>query len=181
MFGLLFLKLSKALALVVMLATLTSACFIRPSEEAKLARWEWGRNLAIRVLEMDRKDQMAYIKDGQHFILKPASQEAVLQAVKVEIYQNGSAALFLTPNSSKVSLGYGKDKSSTPIPLDRGISASQEAALPYLKTPLFDERVTLPKDNVISGWLLFEIPKDSIPSRLTWDDIDHVVVPLPAK
>ncbi len=164
--------LAAALASILFL---TSCITYAPKGEGK---WVWGQNLAVRVQQIERKGTVAYSRDGSYYLLEPSSPDRDIVALLVEVYQDRSGVILLTPTSSNVNLKYGKESEVTPVALDQGKPVSQEAAAPYLLTPAFDKSLPLPRGNSVTGWIIFQMPKGVAPTALVWDDSDHVVVPL---
>ncbi len=147
-----------------------------------------GRSLQLYFPRPELLEEVAFVDgDGQFRIIRPSQPNRRLAAVNVTIVNRTSTIVPMFIDTRAAQLGdrrgeriwvmdpFQAAQSAQPGQSDQ-CSVSRDTGLMQCKyTPFLWGKVDLVKDYQISGWMLFEIPRDLKLDALWWNEADDIV------
>lgn len=144
-----------------------------------------GRSLQLYFPRPEILDEVAYVDgDGQLRVIRPSQPNRRLAAVNVTIVNRTTTIVPMFIDTRAAQLGDRRGEriwvmdpfqAAQPGQSDQ-CSVSRDTGLMQCKyTPFLWGKVDLVKDYQISGWMLFEIPRDLKLDALWWNEADDIV------
>lgn len=140
----------------------------------------WGRYLTLRVTNLQPVEEVAYVDvDGTPYTVRPRAEDRVLMAVLLALINEKSYIVTLNIDDRSA---YLEDRQGNRYPAVDPFTRRERLEVapeePERFLPFLWGRMTLYQDYQVQGWMLFEVPRGFRPSRLVWEHIDYVSVPL---
>ena len=149
-----------------------------------------GSTLTVRLEEMRRTSEVRFQGGDQaHYLLTPASGNNELVMVRLTIWNGKAASALFTVDSEAAELrGLGAREAYAPLDVNAAKVAvleahGSESKFARLHPALLEEPpsvlfllgpVELPKDHLLAGWMVFEVPKGTDFRELKWQAGDTV-------
>ena len=157
--------------------------------------WFFGDTLALNLQQLDRVQEIRYTDDGRQWVLRPSRDDYEFAVANMDIRNRGATVAILSVQPESLRL---RDEASIdynavdPFANREEVPESQNPV--GGRNPILDKYVPfvwgpveLPQECLnestgemqncrLSGWVVFEVPKDVKLSQLVWETGDYVFV-----
>ena len=173
-------------ATLLAILMVVAACYSAPPGEGALAQ---GDTLVIRIDELDGTSELRYPGlDNFHYLVTPNSPDNELLMVRLSIWNDKAINANFTVDEEAAELrGLGINETYTPIDVDsRKVKAEahQDEELYARPVPgrpglpnsvqFLTGPVKMLRGDKLSGWMVFEVPKNTEFRELKWKAGDSV-------
>ena len=144
--------------------------------------WTFGDSLVIRVKEMRLVKEVRYFDGEKHFLIQPSQEDRTLAAAHLEIRNREANLVYLSVTKDSVKLRDDEYLDYTPIdPFEERQEVAEAGPGEDTIIPFIWDDVELPRTCgepempcELTGWMLFEVPRDIKFYQLIWDATDTI-------
>lgn len=150
--------------------------------EPKGTEWSFGQSLVMRVTDLQRTEAIRFSERGGHYVVEPTQQGSELVAIQMELQNNESSVVFLSIDDDALKLR-AKDRAEY-FPVNfrqQAVEVSDALSSEDKFTPFLWGEVELPnkcgqplQNCQLTGWVIFEIPKDIDLDLVLWEAADTI-------
>ncbi|MSQ11562.1 MAG: hypothetical protein EXR48_02515 [Dehalococcoidia bacterium] len=175
-------RFRQAVAVLLALASvlLLVACGGVGIIDVERGKYVQGRTLTVGVTNLLKAPHLGYQDaNGLHYVLRPQNPQAnVLAVAKVTIANYRSTRVLMHIDTTAA---YVDDDTNARYPVIDPNERRQESPSAVKDEDLFGKipmwgSIELPQDFQVTGWMVFEIPKDRQVVRFGWEQGENIVV-----
>ncbi|PKB67488.1 MAG: hypothetical protein BZY82_03095 [SAR202 cluster bacterium Io17-Chloro-G3] len=158
------------------------------SGDPKGTQWYYGNTLIARVTDLRFAEEVGFLDEDLHYIIRSSNEERALAAVKMEVRARDVNVVYLSINEDAVTLRDTDEVEFTPINyLERREEISKPHDREGVFSPFLWGDIELPskcadaKTNTLMecqlvGWFLFEVPRDFKAKLVLWEAADTIYI-----
>ncbi len=168
-------------ALTSMVVLAFSAC----SSASNATDWFFGDSLAVRVKEIRLSEEVRYLHEGKHYVIRPSNEDRTLAVALMEVRNREANLVYLSINKDTVRLRDEEFLDYRPInPLEERQEVAETGPGEDTMTPFIWGQVELPttcgeggeagSPCELKGWMMFEVPREIKFYQLIWEATDVI-------